>query len=177
MNAQFDAICIRAIDYKDNDKILTLYTPEKGKISINARGCKKEKAKLKFATSPFCFGKYYISTSGKNGTLTGCDLYDNFFDLTYDPVAFYAGAVVLEIMDKMGMEEDGNPAFMIASLNCLKRLCYEQGDKKEILFNELSTIMKSLGYEIKAITLMEYYNHFLHNFNVRINSLKELLNL
>lgn len=177
MIIELDAICLRSVDYKDNDKILTLYAAGKGKIAINARGCKKEKAKLKYAATPFCFGKYYITTKGNTGTLTGCDLYDSFFDLTIDPLKFYAGAVVLEIMDKMGMEDDYNKNFFVVCLKCLKSLCYEDGDVKQKLYTYLKEIMLSLGYEIKAITLLEYYNHLLHNFDVRINSLKELISL
>lgn len=177
MNAEFDAICIRSIDYKDNDKILTLYATSKGKIAINARGCKKEKAKLKYAATPFCFGKYYVSTNGKTGTLTGCDLYDSFFDLTIDPYKFYAGSVVLELMDKLGMEEDYNASFFVVCLKCLKELCYTENDAKKTLFTYLKEIMLSLGYEVKAITLLEYYNYLLHILEVKINSLKELISM
>ena len=66
MDISFDALCLKSIDYKDNDKIVTLYAVNKGKISIVAKGVKKQKAKLKYAVAPLCFGNYYVNTKSKN---------------------------------------------------------------------------------------------------------------
>ena len=53
-----DCLCLKAIDYKDNDRLVTLYASGKDKLTAVAKGCKSPKAKLKFAASPFCFGNY-----------------------------------------------------------------------------------------------------------------------
>lgn len=175
MDISFDALCLKSIDYKDNDKIVTLYAVNKGKISIVAKGVKKQKAKLKYAVAPLCFGHYYVNTNSKNGTLTGCDLVDSFYDVVLDPVKFYAANVVVEIIDKMGMEDDYNNELFITALKCLKELCYESDTPKKTLFTYMGRMLLALGYESKAITLRDYYNYLLHTFNVHINSLKELL--
>ena len=44
-----NAVMLRASDYNENDKILTLLTAEKGKITAGIKGVKKAAAKLKFA--------------------------------------------------------------------------------------------------------------------------------
>ena len=36
------ALVVRSVDYKDSDKILTLLTPDMGKLSAGARGCRKK---------------------------------------------------------------------------------------------------------------------------------------
>ena len=41
-----EAICLRAIDYGEADRILHLYTPEGGKISAMAKGAKRANSKL-----------------------------------------------------------------------------------------------------------------------------------
>ena len=169
-----EALCLKSIDYKDNDKILTLYASGIGKITVIAKGCKKPKAKLKFAASVLCFGHYYLSKKGNNYTLTGCDLYDSFYDLAMDIDKFYAASVVLELLDKMGMEEDYNSNLFLLSLKCLKELAYETKNSKSCLFGYLKLILEALGYECNAITFIEYYNYLLHNHNVQINSLKEM---
>ena len=53
MDIVINAIVLKSVDYKDNDKILTLYSPEKGKITAGIKGVKKSGAKLKFASEPF----------------------------------------------------------------------------------------------------------------------------
>ena len=54
MEEKLNALCVRVVDYKDNDRLITLCTAEKGKILVKATGVKNPKAKLKFAASPLC---------------------------------------------------------------------------------------------------------------------------
>ena len=61
MEVKVNALVIKAVDYKDNDRILTLYSLEKGKITAGIKGVKKAGAKLKFASEPFCFSEYVFS--------------------------------------------------------------------------------------------------------------------
>ena len=60
MEVKVNALVIKSVDYKDNDKILTLYSLENGKITTNIKGVKRAGAKLKFASDPFCFCEYIL---------------------------------------------------------------------------------------------------------------------
>ena len=59
-----NAIVLKTVDYKDNDKILTLYSLEKGIITAGIKGVKKSGAKLKFASEPFAFCEYVLAQKG-----------------------------------------------------------------------------------------------------------------
>ena len=59
------AIIIKAIDYKENDKLIWAYCEEIGKITFIARGAKKSKSKNLSLTLPLCFGDY-IFFKGRN---------------------------------------------------------------------------------------------------------------
>ena len=61
MEIKTDAIVLQSIDYKDNDKLLTLFSPTLGKITAGIRGVKKPKAKLAFSAQPFCFAEYILA--------------------------------------------------------------------------------------------------------------------
>ena len=52
------AVVIKAIDYKENDKIVWLFTEKHGKISCIVKGAKKSKSKHLSLTLPLCFGEY-----------------------------------------------------------------------------------------------------------------------
>ncbi len=90
------AICIGVTELKDNDKQLTLFTLQKGKIFAKIRGVKKKDAKLKFAAQPFCFGEYAILESNENFSVTGCNLINSFYELTADLSKYYAGSIILD---------------------------------------------------------------------------------
>ncbi len=171
-----EGICLRAVDYGENDKIITLYLADHGKVGVTAKGCKSSKSKLKYAVSPLCFGKYSLA-SKKNFVLTGCDCIDGFFSLTSDPVKYYCACAILEVADKMTLEGEYNHRLFVAMLGALDDLCYKCEYPKVSLFQSLGEMTLALGYEVKAITLKDYYNYFAHTHGVKINSLSGLIRL
>ena len=90
MEVKTDAVVLKAIDYKDNDKLLTLFSPSLGKITAGIKGVKKPKAKLAFAAQPFCFAEYVLAERGGRYTVTAAYLHESFFELRADVEAFYA---------------------------------------------------------------------------------------
>ena len=58
-------VIIKALDYKENDKLIWIYTENLGKITAVARGAKKSKSSLFAITLPLCYGDYTIF-KGKN---------------------------------------------------------------------------------------------------------------
>jgi len=90
------AIVIKATDYKESDRIITLFSAEEGKTSAVMRGVKKKDAKMKFAGQLFNYGEYEIIMP--SGTVSGCNQKDSFFSLTSDYEAFLAACVVAEVL-------------------------------------------------------------------------------
>ena len=72
MEIKLNALMLRAADYGENDKILTLLTAEYGKITAGIKGVKKPAAKLKFAAQPFCFAEYVLARRGEKFTVINC---------------------------------------------------------------------------------------------------------
>lgn len=174
-----DGLCIRTIDYKDNDKLITLYCAEKGKITATAKGVKSAKAKLKFCASPFCFGKYQLAAKNGRFTVVGCDVYDGFFSLTTDIESYYCGGCVLEVLDKTAAEGDFSGALFTSALRTLNELCYDCKEKgaREVLKRFLKEAVEALGFGEKEMSLAESSRYFNNVLGVKLNSLNELLRL
>lgn len=169
-----EGVCLRAVDYGEKDKILTLYLAGYGKIGVSAKGCKSAKSKLKYAVTPLCFGKYYL-TKKNNYVLTGCDCIDSFFSLTSDPLKYYCASAVIEVVDKMTMEDEYNHRLFVTMLNALNEICYKAEYPKVCLFDYLKELGSALGYQINAITFKDFYNYFYHTHGVKINSIAQLI--
>ncbi|MGL5417147.1 MAG: DNA repair protein RecO [Clostridium sp.] len=58
-------VIIKSTDYKENDKIVWIYTKDFGKITAIAKGAKKSKNKLFSVTGSLCYGDYMLF-KGKN---------------------------------------------------------------------------------------------------------------
>ena len=97
MEIKTEAIVLQTVDYKDNDKLLTLFSPSLGKITAGIRGVKKPTAKLAFAAQPFCFAEYVLAERGGRYTVTSAYLHESFFSLRTDIVRFYAACAAAEV--------------------------------------------------------------------------------
>ena len=66
MEFKADALVLRAADWGEYDKIVTLFTAERGKLSAALKGVKRAGAKLKFAAQPFCFAEFvFVEKAGR----------------------------------------------------------------------------------------------------------------
>ena len=146
MDFKTDALVLRAADYKENDKLLTLFTPSRGKLTAGIRGVRKPKAKLSFAAQPFCFAEYVLAEKGGRYTVISAYLYDGFFPLRSDIVRYYAACAVLEIADSLLMEDGESQALFIAAVEALKNFSLTDGDAGEILLSFAITALHESGY-------------------------------
>jgi len=119
------AICIKATDYKESDKMLKLFTVDGQILSVVAKGIKKPAAKLKFAGQVFAFCEYTINS--KNGflTLTGASQSENLFSLSYEPNSYSAASVMLETSWVMA-DSVQNSSLFLSLLKGFKAILYNQ---------------------------------------------------
>ncbi len=148
MDVKTDAIVIRSVDYKDNDKILTLFSPTLGKITAGIRGVKKPKAKLNFAAQPFCFAEYVLAERAGRYTVIGAYMHESFYALRCDVVRFYAACAAAEICGEISPENDVREGTFIALIECLKTLSFTDDDAAEALVSFLLAALYESGYPI-----------------------------
>lgn len=145
------ALCVKSIDYRDNDNLITLIALGKGKISAVVKGSKKPQSKLRFSASPFCFGEY-ILTVGKTGkyTVTGCDLIDSFYKIREDIEKYYCASVILEILNKF-IRELPNDKLLLSALRSLKNICYDEKNMTVALCEFMYEAIVLSGYNLPKI--------------------------
>ena len=117
-----DAIVLKSQDFKDNDKIVYLFSPAEGKLSAVLKGVKKASAKLKFAGEPFCFAEFCCVKRGDMYTITNAYQKESFFELRQDITSFYCGVSALELVSAFAMEGDANPQLFVNLVKTLELL-------------------------------------------------------
>lgn len=120
-NIKIRGIVLSKTDYKDSDRILTLFSPEKGKITASAKGVKKQNSKLRAGSELFAFGYYILNETRGRYTVTGYDSIDSFHELRedFDRLAF--ATLMLKITEKSVFESDGEIfSLLIRSLDKLR---------------------------------------------------------
>ena len=155
MEIKTDAIVLQTIDYKDNDKLLTLFSPTLGKITAGIRGVKKPTAKLAFSAQPFCFAEYVLAEKGGRYTVTGAYLHESFFSLRYDITRFYAACAATELCLSILMENEEYEGLFIGLIECLKALSLEDQDPAEAVAAFALIALRESGYPLDLSYLEE----------------------
>ncbi|MBO5926949.1 MAG: DNA repair protein RecO, partial [Clostridia bacterium] len=145
MEVKVNALVIKAIDYKDNDRVLTLYSLEKGKITAGIKGIKKAGAKLKFASEPFCFAEYVLAEKSGKFTVIGASCIDLFYELRLDIKKHYLSAVIIDFLNNNTESENPDLYLFDLAINTIKNICYNSNERAETA-NFLYRAIENSGY-------------------------------
>jgi DNA repair protein RecO (recombination protein O) len=167
MELVVNAVMVRSVDYRDNDKILTLLTAERGKITAGIRGVKRAGAKLKFAAQPFCFAEYVLTEKGGKYTVINASENESFYDLRMDIGKFYAASAVCEAAEALTFEGDECRDIFYETINALTNIC--NGDESEALLKFLLTALEKSGYAVNCDNCAECGVSLVGNDRVRFD--------
>ena len=141
-----DAIVLRRADYRDYDRMVTLFSPEHGRIDAIARGCRRPKSALVSAAEVFCAGQYTLNMSGDRQSITQCEIKDSYYDLRFDYERLIHGMYYLSLADAAALPEQEAPEIFTLLLKALAHLCYSQ----------LPAALLTASFEMRYMPLMGY---------------------
>ena len=126
MNSAFStpAIVLRRADWRDYDRMVTLFTPEYGRIDAVVRGCRKPKSPLLNAAEPFCAGEYQLLKVKDRITVTQARITNSFFELRSNYDRLSHGAFWLKLLSEVVVEDEPNEALFQMTLNALAYLTH-----------------------------------------------------
>ncbi len=147
MEEKVSGIVINAISYGENDKILNVFTLEKGLISAKIKGVKKAGAKLKFASQPFCFAEFILRMGKAGYTVINASLIESFYAIRQDIVKYYSGMSVLEFVRKFYKENILSEQTFLTVVNALKEIAF--GDNPTVsLVKFFICALDGVGYAL-----------------------------
>ena len=141
-------IVINSVDYKENDKLVTIYTLELGVIKAQLRGVKQAKSKLKFACQPFFVGEFFLIKKANFYQVTTVNSIDSFFELTSNYDRYLCASVVLESIKLTQKEEIINEQLFVTVLKTIEALCYEEINENMVLIKYMLKFLALNGYEL-----------------------------
>ena len=78
-------IVLRYANYREHDRMLTILSPDYGRIDALSRGCRRPKSPLMPVSELFVSGEFVLYQSHDHFTLTSCALADSFYPLRLEP--------------------------------------------------------------------------------------------
>lgn len=107
-NIKTDLIVIKRINYKDADKILTVYTKDFGKLEVLAKGVRKLNSKKRSHLELLSHSHSMLVKGKKFWIITQTETIHNYTQIRKDYKKTLMAYMMIEIFNKLVPEEDAN---------------------------------------------------------------------
>jgi DNA repair protein RecO (recombination protein O) len=150
-----EAIVLRSIRFSEADRILHLYTSERGRIGAIAKGVRKTKSRFGARLEPLSHVELMLHEgSGELQTITGVDLRHTHRATREDPYRLNVGLIGAEAMLRLFGEPEPSPKAFTALERFLEAL-----DVAEPLAAQPALDPLVLSFQLKLLWVAGYLPH------------------
>lgn len=141
-----NAIVVRRADYRENDRMITLFSPTMGRIDALCRGCRRQKSPLMTASELFCAGEYVLYQTSERATVVSCQVEDTYYGLRSDYERLSHGMYALELCAAAIQPAQENERLFMLLLRTLAHLCYGDVQPRRVTAVFLMGMTSLLGF-------------------------------
>ncbi len=116
------AIVLGHIEYGEADRIIKLFTAEKGKITAIAKGVRKIRSRKAGHLEPFTRASLFLAKGRNLDIITQAETLDSYIGLREDLERLALASYVVEVVDRFTYEEGQNIGIFRLLANTLSRL-------------------------------------------------------
>ena len=127
------AIVLRWANYRDNDRMLTLFSPTRGRIEALSRGCRRPRSSLLNASELFALGEYELYERGNHLTVISASLTETFYPLRQDFDRLACGTYLLGLVEAAIQPGEPDHELFMLLLHTLSRLTFSDQEWKPLL--------------------------------------------
>ena len=150
MDEKTQGLVLKLIDYKDADKLASIFTFDYGVITAKFVGVRKEKAKLKAVAQPFTYADFNFTERANNRVVAGANLIDNFYGIMSDFNKTICGYIVLDIIKSIIPENKPENDLFLLAISALKNI-----ERKNEYVATIDFILKFLNFSGFEVFLPE----------------------
>ena len=141
MEQQIKGIIVKLIDYKEADKLASIFSLEKGVITAKFTGVKRDKAKFKAVAQPFIFADFTLFEKKDHLTIMGAEVIDGFSNVLLDYNKTMCGYIVLDIIRSILPKEKPEQDIFLLTISAMKNI------------EQQNEYVATIDYILKFITL------------------------
>ena len=138
-------IVTRYANYRESDRILTLFTQEMGRVDAKARGCRKAKSPLLACSQPFVYGAFQLYAAKERYIVDQCEIREAFYPLREDMDRFAAGSLMLALSNQAAQEHQPNPELFSLLYHGLSFLCYGENPPVDLALCFVTRYLAAAG--------------------------------
>lgn len=123
-------LVLRVTDYNDRDCLLTLLTPENGKLTVKARGLRRKNSPLIAPCQLLAYGDFTLFEYRGSYTINEAASVELFQSLRRDLTKLSLGTYFAQVAELVSQEDMPNPDVLSLVLNCLHMLTKDAPEEK-----------------------------------------------
>jgi DNA repair protein RecO (recombination protein O) len=149
-----EAVVLRSLRYSEADRILHLYTADRGRVGAIAKGVRRTKSRFGGRLEPLGHVEVMLHQgSGELHTVTGVELLRSHHATREDPYRLAVGLIGAESMLRLFTEQEGNERAFVALTRFLDLLDEAPSGPRP----ELDAL--GLSFQLKLLWLSGYLPH------------------
>lgn len=130
----------------DFDKMLTILTPNIGKIECVAKGARRPKSLLMSGTQFLCFGDYLLYKGSENYSMNSCETIELFYNIRTDLEKLNTAVYITKIVNDVTTENQNNYKILQLYLNTLYVISNSDKDLEFITSIFRIRLLSIIGY-------------------------------
>ena len=155
---QTEAIVLRRTDWGEADRLLTVFTPKRGKLRLVAKGARKPSSRKSGHVELFSHTQLLVAVGREVDIVTQADTVEAFIGLRRDLLRTTYAYYVAEMAEAFTGEQDENEAVFWLLRATLVELSTLLGDAEKTTETELANVLSLLArhYELRLLSLVGY---------------------
>jgi DNA repair protein RecO (recombination protein O) len=143
---QTQGVVLRYVNRNEADRLLTVLSPELGKITILSRGCRKPKSRFLAMSQLFCYGDLVLQPYRDMYIMNQAEVKNSYFDIRNDIERLSYATYMVNLTEEAATTgESSFPLFRLL-LQGLTYISYGERDAAELV----------LVFELKLLELIGY---------------------
>ena len=134
-------LVIREVATGEADKLLTILTPERGKVTVSGKGAASLKSRHMTACQLFSYSAFVLKKTRKYFYIAESDTIETFFGIRFDLERLALATYICDVVDYLALEEVGDEELLRLTLNTL----YALSEKKELPYRQVKA-----AFELRA---------------------------
>ncbi len=150
-----EALVIRSLRHGETSRIVTLFTRQRGKVAVIAKGARRGKSGAVggvIETLNFIEALIYFKASRSVQTLGQVSVLRTFPDIKKDLVLTGYASAIVELLNRSFTDEEPNSDALDAAVTALDRLEKNSGSPRINLWQFQLVLLRAIGFALDPIT-------------------------
>ena len=167
-----NGIVLRYVDYRDNDRILTVLEREKGLVTVTARGVRSKSSTASgLVRDAYCYGEFVVYDRNGIKYVSSSSIIEAFYPMREDYSRLVAAAQAAYIAEKLASNHAGDELFS-RLYHAFSFIAYGNADPADILLCYTAKCLCLAGYEPTLTSCVACRKHVTDQRSIAFSNLQ-----